>query len=56
MQHTTQTDIVVGGLGAVGAAIALGLDRRGADFIGIDRYRPPHEMGSSHGLDRKSVV
>ena len=47
-----EADVIVGGLGAVGAGILRSLDRRGARVIGIDRYRPPHEMGSSHGQTR----
>ena len=52
MRELTEADVIVGGLGAVGTGILRGLDRRGARVIGIDRYRPPHEMGSSHGHAR----
>lgn len=45
-------DFVVVGLGAVGSAVALQLARRGAQVVGIDRYAPPHEQGSSHGRTR----
>ena len=52
MSEIREADVLVGGLGAVGAGIVRGLDRLGCSVIGIDRYRPPHEMGSSHGLAR----
>jgi sarcosine oxidase len=45
-------DVIVVGLGAVGAAAAYQLARRGARVLGIDRFHPPHERGSSHGETR----
>jgi sarcosine oxidase len=45
-------DAVVLGLGAMGAAAAYQLARRGARVLGIDRYSPPHEFGSTHGDTR----
>ncbi len=45
-------DVVVIGLGAMGSAAAYQLSRRGAKVIGIDRFSPPHEHGSSHGDTR----
>jgi sarcosine oxidase len=45
-------DVIVIGLGAMGAATAFQLARRGARVIGLDRFRPPHEHGSSHGESR----
>lgn len=45
-------DVVVIGAGAVGAATILHLARRGVDVIGIDRFHPPHDRGSSHGETR----
>ena len=45
-------DVVVIGLGAVGSALTFHLARRGAEVIGIDRFSPPHDRGSSHGLTR----
>jgi hypothetical protein len=44
----TQSVIVVG-LGAFGAAILYQLASRKVAAIGIDRFSPPHAMGSSHG-------
>ena len=49
---TEQADFVVVGLGAMGCAVLYQLARRGAKVIGIDRFVPPHQMGSSHGETR----
>jgi sarcosine oxidase len=45
-------DVAVLGLGAMGAAAAYQLARRGARVLGIDQYAPPHEFGSTHGDTR----
>ena len=45
-------DVIVVGLGAVGAAALYQLARRGVKAIGIDRFAPPHDQGSSHGETR----
>jgi len=45
-------DVIVVGLGAMGSASLYQLARRGADVIGIDRFHPPHDQGSSHGESR----
>jgi sarcosine oxidase len=45
-------DVIVVGLGAVGSAAAWQLARRGARVLGVDRFTPPHDRGSSHGLTR----
>ncbi|MFT3816639.1 MAG: N-methyl-L-tryptophan oxidase [Rubrivivax sp.] len=45
-------DVLVLGLGAVGAAVLYQLARRGVRAGGIDRFRPPHALGSSHGESR----
>jgi sarcosine oxidase len=45
-------DVIVVGLGAMGAATLLALARRGVSALGIDRFHPPHDMGSSHGETR----
>lgn len=47
-----QPEVLVVGLGAMGSATLLQLARRGVDVLGIDRYAPPHEFGSSHGETR----
>jgi sarcosine oxidase len=48
----TTADVIVVGLGAMGSASLYQLARRGARAIGIDRFRPPHDRGSSHGESR----
>ena len=47
-----QADVAIVGLGAMGAATLYQLARRGVRAIGIDRFAPPHAMGSSHGETR----
>lgn len=48
----TAVDVVVVGLGAVGSATVYQLARRGVRVLGIDRWAPPHDHGSSHGETR----
>jgi monomeric sarcosine oxidase len=45
-------DAIVLGAGGVGSAAMLHLARRGARVLGIDRFHPPHDRGSSHGHTR----
>jgi sarcosine oxidase len=45
-------DLIVVGLGAVGSAALCQAALRGARVLGIDRFDPPHESGSSHGETR----
>ena len=45
-------DVVVCGLGAMGTAAAHHLARRGKRVLGIERYFPGHDRGSSHGRTR----
>lgn len=45
-------DILVVGLGAVGSAALHQAAKLGVKVIGIDRFTPPHELGSSHGETR----
>lgn len=45
-------DVIVVGLGAVGASSAHQLAARGARVLGLDQYDPPHAQGSSHGDTR----
>jgi len=45
-------DVVVVGLGAMGSATLYALAQRHVRVIGIDRFDPPHERGSSHGESR----
>ena len=52
MSGGASADVVVVGLGAVGSAVAHHLAAAGAKVVGIDRFHPPHEHGSSHGATR----
>jgi sarcosine oxidase len=45
-------DVIVVGLGAIGAAVLYQLASRKVAAVGVDRYAPPHGMGSSHGETR----
>ena len=45
-------DVLVIGLGAVGSAALYQSAKLGASALGIDRFRPPHDQGSSHGDTR----
>ena len=44
--------IVVLGAGAVGAAAAYHLSRRGEPVLVVEQFRPGHDRGSSHGAAR----
>lgn len=52
MPASRSYDAIVVGLGAVGAATLCQLALRGARVLGIDRFAPPHDRGSSHGESR----
>ncbi len=45
-------DVAVVGLGAMGSAALYQLAKCGAQVVGIDRFVPPHDRGSSHGETR----
>src|SRR5262245_31333918 len=45
-------DVVVCGLGAMGSAAVHHLARRGRRVLGLERYAPGHDRGSSHGATR----
>lgn len=45
-------DVVVVGLGAIGSATLHRLALQGVKAIGIDRFHPPHDRGSTHGETR----
>jgi sarcosine oxidase len=45
-------DVIVVGLGAMGSATLYQLAKRGVKVLGIDRFAPPHDQGSSHGETR----
>ncbi len=45
-------DVIVVGLGGMGSAAAYHLARRGQRVLGLERFTPPHNLGSSHGRSR----
>jgi sarcosine oxidase len=45
-------DVIVAGLGAMGSATLYQLAKGGVNALGIDRFHPPHEFGSTHGETR----
>src|ERR1043166_518862 len=45
-------DVVVCGLGAMGSAALRQLATRRLRVLGLERYAPGHDRGSSHGLTR----
>jgi monomeric sarcosine oxidase len=49
---TSSYDAIVLGTGGVGSAALFHLARRGLRVLGIDRFGPGHDRGSSHGETR----
>jgi sarcosine oxidase len=47
-----QYDVIVVGVGVMGAATLHRLAQRGARALGIERFAPGHDRGSSHGESR----
>src|ERR1700688_2273482 len=45
-------DVIVLGVGGVGSAALDHLARRGSYALGLDRFPPGHDRGSSHGRTR----
>lgn len=45
-------DVIVAGVGGMGAQTCLQLARRGQRVLGLERFDIPHTMGSSHGVNR----
>jgi sarcosine oxidase len=45
-------DAIVLGTGGIGSAAIYELARRGVHVLGIDRFDPPHDRGSTHGQSR----
>jgi sarcosine oxidase len=52
MSDTADYDVIIVGLGAMGSAAAYHVASGGARVLGLDRFRPPHQLGSSHGRTR----
>ena len=51
-EPTEQIDTVIVGGGQAGLSVGYHLARRGAKVLGLDRFHPPHDRGSSHGKTR----
>lgn len=49
-------DVVVAGLGAMGSAATYQLAKAGVSVLGLDRFEPPHTLGSTHGDTRITRV
>jgi sarcosine oxidase len=45
-------DVIVAGVGGMGASTCWHLARRGQKVLGLDRFDIPNTMGSSHGVNR----
>lgn len=45
-------DVIIVGLGAAGSAALFHVARSGATVMGIDRFVPPHDQGSTHSESR----
>ena len=45
-------DVIIAGTGAMGGAAADCLSARGLRVLALDRFSPPHKLGSSHGETR----
>ena len=45
-------DVIVIGVGAMGASACFHLAKRGMRVLGLERFDVPHAMGSSHGSSR----
>jgi sarcosine oxidase len=52
MAHGTAYDVIVVGVGGMGAAACWQLARRGQRVLGLERFDIPHAQGSSHGVTR----
>jgi len=49
---SSEYDAIVIGVGGMGSATVYELARRGLRVLGLERYDIPHNMGSSHGVNR----
>jgi sarcosine oxidase len=48
----TTYDVIVAGVGGMGSAACWQLARRGKRVLGLERFDIPHNMGSSHAINR----
>jgi sarcosine oxidase len=49
---TDKFDVIVVGVGGMGASACYHLARRGKRVLGLEQFGIPHAMGSSHGVNR----
>lgn len=49
---TQSFDVIVVGVGGMGAQTCLRLAERGHSVLGLERFDIPHTLGSSHGINR----
>ncbi|MDT5193490.1 MAG: sarcosine oxidase, partial [Mycobacterium sp.] len=49
---TESYDVIVIGLGGMGSSAAYPLARRGQRVLGLEKFTPAHDKGSSHGGSR----
>ena len=49
---TSSYDVAIIGAGAMGSSAAYHLSKTGRKILVIDRFTPPHNLGSSHGQSR----
>lgn len=47
-----KVDVIVVGVGTMGAAAAYHLARRGASVLGLEQHAIPHTLGAHHGFSR----
>ncbi len=52
MARANSYDVIVVGVGGMGAAACWQLARRGKRVLGLERFDIPHAQGSSHGVTR----
>lgn len=52
MADSTHADVIVIGLGGMGSAAAYHLAARGQRVLGLEKFTPAHDRGSSHGGSR----
>src|SRR3954451_2592027 len=52
MTQTNHFDVIVIGVGAMGASACWHLARRGVRVLGLDAFDIPNTRGSSHGFSR----
>lgn len=49
---TRHCNLAILGLGAMGLSALYAAAQRGVDVVGVDRFTPPHDQGSTHGETR----